>query len=233
MAEKLGHRVTDLKPALLDLIIFEKYGSFLEGQTLEDIDIKIIIGDKIQHSIRGDIKFGFNSISGPVVLDHSAEIIQKLPGCPVQIHLDFMPRKRRANLVDWFKKEFQVNRKILLGEFMEKHFSKSVVKAISIDSGINLSKSVSHISLLEMKTLKRSIKEFRLTVKAPMPFNSTRGIYGGIDTDQVDPKTCQSQILKSLYFVGDVMDVLGPWGGYNMQFAFSSGYVAGKASIKK
>ncbi|MCP4580240.1 MAG: aminoacetone oxidase family FAD-binding enzyme, partial [candidate division Zixibacteria bacterium] len=87
-----------------------------------------------------------------------------------------------------------------------------------------------HISTLERKSLIHAIKDFRLSIRSHKPFNNTRGVLGGVSSDEIDPKTCESRLVKSLYFAGDVIDVLGPYGGYNMQFAFSSGFVAGRAA---
>jgi len=230
IAEKLGHRVTDLKPALVDLITMEKYGSILAGESLKDIKISIFCDGKQAHSEIGTIKFTPSGVSGPTILNRSAEIIQNLADNTFEIRLDFMPDQPRESFEAWLIKEFMSRHQIHIEKFLSRYFEENVIKAIALESRIKLDRSVAHITTLERKSLIHAIKDFRLTIKSHKPFNNTRGVLGGVCVDDIDSKTCESKIVKSLYFAGDVIDVLGLYGGYNMQFAFSSGYVAGKAA---
>ena len=117
-----------------------------------------------------------------------------------------------------------------IGQLLGRYFTENVTNAIAEQARIKTGKSLAHISYLERKSLVRAIKSFTLTIKKARPFSRSRAVLGSVDTTEIDPVTCRSKINKSLFFAGDVMDVLGPWGGYNMQFAFSSGYVAGQAA---
>jgi predicted Rossmann fold flavoprotein len=230
IAQKLGHRVNKLKPALVDLITREKYGKELTGEVISDVKIAIYCDGKQTHSDIGTIKFTPTGVSGPAILNHSAEIIENLADNTVELRLDFMPDRPRESFEAWLIKEFMAHPQIHIEKFLGRYFEDNVIKAIALESRIKLDRSISHITTLERKSLIHSIKDFRLTIKAHKPFNNTRGVLGGVSTDDINPKTCESKIVKSLYFAGDVIDILGPYGGYNMQFAFSSGYVAGKAA---
>ncbi|MCD6160921.1 MAG: aminoacetone oxidase family FAD-binding enzyme [candidate division Zixibacteria bacterium] len=230
IAEKLGHKINTIKPALTDLITHEKHNKILKGLTFDDVVISIYIDGRQTHSEKGEIKFKADSISGSFILNHSAEIIELLPKHTVEIRLDFMPEQTRESLETWLIKQLMAKRTINIKQCLNGHFSDGIIKAIFAESGIKPDKSVIHISNLERKAMVQAVKSFRMTIKAPKPFNYSRGVLGGVSTDEIDPHTCQSKVIKSLYFAGGVMDVLGPWGGYNMQFAFSSGYVAGNAA---
>lgn len=230
ISEKLGHSVNKIKPAFTDLITNEKYSKTLKDKTIDNIMIGIYIDGKQIYSEINEIKFNADSISGAFIINHSAEIIEKLPKHTVEIRLDFMPEKARDGFDTWLHKQLIARRIINIKQFLGRYFSDDIISAIIAESRITPDKSVIHVSNLERKALIQAIKSFRMTIKAAKPFNYCRGVLGGVSIDEIDPNTCQSKIIKSLYFAGDVMDVLGPWGGYNMQFAFSSGYVAGNAA---
>lgn len=230
IAQKLGHRVIDLKPALVDLITHEKYGNILAGEVINDVKISIYYNGKQAHSDIGMIKFTPTGVSGPTILNRSAEIIENLVDKTVELRLDFMPDQPRETYETWLIKEFMSRHQIHIEKFLSRYFEDNVIKAIALESRIKLDRSIAHITTLERKSLIHAIKDFRLTIKSHEPFNNTRGVLGGVSIEDINPETCESRIIKSLYFAGDVIDILGPYGGYNMQFAFSSGYVAGKAA---
>ncbi|MCP4583367.1 MAG: aminoacetone oxidase family FAD-binding enzyme [candidate division Zixibacteria bacterium] len=230
IANKFGHRINELKPALVDLTTREKYGKDLAGKTVDDVKISIYYDGKQAHCETGTIRFTPSGISGPVILDYSSRIIDKLKDTKVEVRLDFMPNEPRETFESWLTKEIISRHHIHIGRFLSRYFNDTVIKALSLESRIKLDKSIAHITTLERKSLIHAIKDFRMSIRSHKPFNNTRGVVGGVSIDEIDPKTCESKLIKSLYFAGDVIDVLGPYGGYNMQFAFSSGFVAGRAA---
>ncbi len=232
IAEKLGHKVNKIKPAFVDLIIREKYGKFLSGMSFENIKITVYYNCNPVIMETGTIKFTQTSVSGPFILNHSADIIENLALTPVEISIDFLADQPKEKFEAWLIHQFASQNHMQVGQFLGKYFNANVMKAIELESRINMSKSISHITNLERKALVLGIKDFRFSIKSSKPFNNARGVLGGVSTDDIYPDTGESKIVKSLYFAGDVLDVLGPYGGYNMQFAFSSGYVAGKTAAK-
>jgi predicted Rossmann fold flavoprotein len=230
ISARLGHRVNDLKPALVDLITQERYGKVLSGVILDDVKINIFYANKLAHSEIGRIKFTSNGISGPVIINRSAEMIDQLKNNEVEVRLDFMPDQPRETFDSWLIKQFMSRTHVLVGQFLSRYLNESVINVIELESRVKLDKSISHITNLERKSLIHAIKDFRLTIKQPKPFNNTRGVIGGVSPEDIDPSTMQSRKIKGLFFAGDVIDVLGPYGGFNMQFAFSTGYIAGKAA---
>ena len=232
ISERLGHQINDLKPALVDLVTHERYGKILGGLAIDDVKISIFYSNKMVGSEIGQIRFTPTGISGPIIINHSAEIISKLAEEDVEVRLDFMPDQPRETYESWLIQQFISRSHILVGQFLGRYFSENVIKAIELESRVKLDKSVSHITNLERKSLIHAIKDFRLSIKKAKPFNSTRGVLGGVAIDDIDPHTMQSRKIQGLFFAGDIIDVLGPYGGFNMQFAFSTGYIAGKAAAK-
>lgn len=230
IAKRLGHEISEIRPAMVDLIPDKKYIKTLAGERLSDIKVTIQIDGKSIYSDISDIKFTPNSVSGAVILNHSSEILEKLPTSRVDLNLDLLPNMKKEQLDNRFAQAIS-NREISsLGEFLTQQIGEKMTQAINQFTHINLEKPLMRISNLERKALILALKDFHLGIIGSKPFNYTRGVKGGINTDSIDPETGQSKIIKGLYFAGAVMDILGPWGGYNMQFAFSSGYVAGKAA---
>jgi predicted Rossmann fold flavoprotein len=230
IAHRLGHRICDIKPAMVDLFFDEKVGKLLGGKILKNAKVTVLFGGKAAFSDISNIRFAATSISGPVILNYSAEIIEKLGTTPVEIGIDLLPQLTREQLETLLSKETAARSYKLVSEFLGDYIDGDILKAVATVTNVAIDKAFSKVTNLERKAIVLAIKDFRLTIKGSKPFNYTRGVLGGVCTDSIDPETCQSKLVKSLYFSGAIMDVLGPWGGFNMQFAFSSGYVAGKAA---
>jgi hypothetical protein len=230
IASRFGHTTNKIRPAMVDLVTKEKLGKILAGEVLKNIKINILFNGQIIYSEIGDIKFTAAGISGPAILNHSAEIIEKLQSGSVEIALDLLPEQTKDRIEATLIQLANIKEQHPAADYFNQQFGSKMSLAIRQISHIDLNKSFSRLSNLERKALILALKDFHLTVKDSKPFNSTRGVLGGVSTDFIDPETGQSTIVKGLYFAGAVMDVLGPWGGYNMQFAFSSGYVAGRAA---
>ncbi|NLI15564.1 MAG: aminoacetone oxidase family FAD-binding enzyme [candidate division Zixibacteria bacterium] len=230
IARRLGHNIREIRPAMVDLIPDGRYNQILAGGKYSNIKVTIQIDGKSIYSEISEIKFTQSSISGPAILNHSAEILEKLPNSKVELNLDLLPQMDKEQLNEQFAQALVKRDIVSLGEFLAGQIGEKMTQAIIKFTHIDPTKSLMRISNLERKALILAIKDFHIGIKGAKPFNYARGVKGGIDTDFIDPETGQSKIIKGLYFAGAVMDVLGPWGGYNMQFAFSSGYVAGKAA---
>lgn len=240
ISEKLGHRINKLKPALVDLITDKKIGKLFANEVVPDVIVNTFLSagdgsasgrnEELLCSDRGEIKFSGNALSGQVILNRSAQILDHMADGKVELRLDFMPDRPRDGIEIWFTEQIDHDRRMTVGQFLTPYFSENLSKAIEAESRVSLDKSLVHVTNLERKSLLRAIKDFRLKVTGAKPFNFTGGVLGGVDIANIDPETCASKIIKSLFFAGAVMDVLGPWGGFNMQFAISSGYVAGTAA---
>jgi predicted flavoprotein YhiN len=143
-----------------------------------------------------------------------------------------IPEKSRKELEVWFSEQIALYSKITVGELLAKYLSDRLLAAMGKITRVHADKPAANLSYLERKALLLWAKDFHVTIKRARPFNETRGVLGGVSTDEIDAESMRSKKIKNLYFAGEVMDVLGPWGGYNIQMAFSTGYLAGLSAAK-
>lgn len=236
-ARKAGHSVNKIRPALVGLETEEKYGKHLAGAEFRDCRIEVSKDDEVIFSDRGLIKFTAYGVSGDLMLTHSARIIEmlgedKADRHEVRIHIDLMPEIRKRDLEGWVTQELATTPKMTVGELFKEHIPEQLRSVMAKIIRIHSEKPFANLSYLEKKMLLLWVKDFHLTIKRPRPFNETMGVVGGVAPAEVDNETMRSKKIKNLYFAGEVLDLPGPWGGYNLQMAFSTGYLAGISAAK-
>jgi predicted Rossmann fold flavoprotein len=231
-ARKAGHTVIPLHPALVGLETYEKHGKLLTDVEFADCRIEVELDGRGQLTDRGGLKFTSYGVEGDLILTYSARIIDMLKKGRVEIHIDMIPEKSRKELEVWFSEQIALYSKITVGELLAKYLSDRLLAAMGKITRVHADKPAANLSYLERKALLLWAKDFHVTIKRARPFNETRGVLGGVSTDEIDAESMRSKKIKNLYFAGEVMDVLGPWGGYNIQMAFSTGYLAGLSAAK-
>ena len=236
-ARKAGHNIVPIKSALVGLETVEKYGKIMTGAEFRDCGIEIIWNEKIQFTDRGSVKFTSYGVEGELILTHSARIIEMLshgrsPENKVEVHIDMMPHVSKKELDAWVVSKMEQNHKITVGNLFEEYIPLQLRNSMNKIVRIHSDKPMANLSNLERKALLLWIKDFHITISRPRPFNETMGVLGGVDTKEVDRETMRSRKVDNLYFAGEVLDLLGPWGGYNLQMAFSTGYLAGISVCK-
>lgn len=229
MAESVGHKVTDLFPAMMPLKIKEKWVENCRADTIAKVAIHVDMKKYKKLSAKGDLIFTKGGIRGPVVLDFSREIT------PLLSKFDEVPVL--ANLTKGFNEE-QVREHFKLA--LAKNPHQNVLELVT--TLLPESVSLELCKLAEVDTTQSLAKQngpnrdklIRLLVWTPLTINGHDGFKmamitrGGISLKEIDPYTMQSKILHGLYFCGEVMNLDGPCGGYNLQWSFASGYLAGK-----
>jgi predicted Rossmann fold flavoprotein len=235
-ARKAGHTVIPILPALVGLETIEKYGNALAGAEFPDCGIQVWRNDELQFSDRGPIKFTSYGIEGELILTHSARIIGLLDRHGdrnrVEIHIDMIPDIKKKDLEIWIAQRIIDSPKITVGKLLEEYIPEQLRKVMGRIMRIHSDKPVANLSHLERKHLILWVKDFHLTISRPLPFNETKGVLGGVSTDEIDPETMRSKKIKNLYFAGEVIDLLGPWGGYNFHKSFCTGYLAGFSAAR-
>jgi predicted Rossmann fold flavoprotein len=236
-ARKAGHTIMPIRPALVGLETEEKYGKMLTDAEFSDCKIDVFKNGQIILTDRGSLKFTFYGIEGELILTHSAKIIDLLgrangSGNKIDIHIDMIPDISKKELDNWLTQQLEQNHKITVGILFEKYIPLKLRSMMSKIMRIHSDKPVASLSYLERKSLLLWVKDFHITVRRPRPFNETQGVLGGVCVDEIDRETMRSRKVKNLYFAGEVMDLLGPWGGYNIQMAFSTGFLAGLSAAK-
>jgi predicted Rossmann fold flavoprotein len=236
-AKKAGHTIIPIKPALVGLETFEKYGKFLANAEFVDCRIDVYKNLDLQFSDRGNLTFTSYGLEGQLILTHSAKIIDILGWGgdkinKVEVHIDMVPDISKKEIGGWLAQRIESTPKITVGTLFEKNIPAELRSVMSKIMRIHSDKPIANLSILEKKSLLLWIKDFHVTIKRPRPFNETMGVLGGVSTDEIEPETLRSRKVANVYFAGEVMDILGPWGGFNLQMAFSTGYLAGFSAAK-
>ncbi len=228
-AETLGHKVTQLSPSLVPLEVKEEYIKDLQGLSLKNVTITLKSDDKVLYKDFGEMLFTHFGLSGPLILSISYYAVEALnKGRKAYITIDLKPYMSIEELNKRLLKDFDL--------FINKQFKNSLndllpqkmISTIINLSGIPETKPVNQISKEEREGLIHVLKNLSFEITKPRPISEAIITAGGISVNEINPKTMESKLIKGLYFAGEVIDVHGFTGGYNLQIAFSTGYTAGQ-----
>ncbi len=225
--ESLGHTVLPLRPALAPVLA--ELGSLkpLQGMRF-DVEASVFEGKKKLVSSRGNVIFTEWGLNGPAVMNISHAISAR-PEKSLELSLDFLAfvNKEYDMLLARKRKTGQ-----LLGVFLEAFFPPKAAAGFIRKAGLSTGTPLDHVDEAELNRLTASLRDTRLKVTGVRGFEYCQVSAGGIPVTEVEPGTMESFRIKGLYLTGETLDVVGPCGGYNLHFAFSSGALAGKAAAK-
>jgi predicted Rossmann fold flavoprotein len=226
-ATKLGHNIIPIYAALVPLETKEVWAKDLQGIKVE---AKVIskVDKKIVRETEGDVLFTHFGISGPAVMAHAGSISPFVDDRSVQIILDLYPEDSQAQLDKKVEQIFQNNNKKSVKNSLAGLIPAALVSAILDISKLNKEKNAAEVSKQERLKIVEIIKNLELNISKVRPLKEAQVSRGGVDTNEVDGNTLESKIVKGLYFAGEVLDVDADSGGFNLQWAWSSGFVAGK-----
>ncbi len=229
-ARSVGHTVTPLQPSLIPLEIEEGFCKDLMGLSLRNVTLRLVKGCKAIYEDFGEMLFTHFGISGPIVLSASAHI-DDIDG--VSVELDLKPALTFEQLDARVLRDFEKysNRELqnALDELLPKRMINIIISAAKLDPTVR----VNQMSKSMRTALINSIKRFSMTVKGFRPIDEAIITRGGVSVREIDPKTMESKLCGGLYFAGEVLDVDGYTGGFNLQIAFSTGAAAGNAQSFK
>lgn len=226
-AKKLGHNIIRPKPSLVPINIKEKWIKDLMGISLKEIKITTKVSNKKKISTKGDIIFTHYGISGPAVLEFSAYLNQYDKIINQKIQLDLLPHHTIEELNHIFQNESKKNGNKLIKSMLIKFFPKNFcIKLLDILS-INQDLKLAELSKKHKNEIISAMKNLTLTTEGFRSIKEATITSGGISTKEIDSKTMESKLIKGLYFAGEIIDIDALTGGYNLQIAFSTGYVAG------
>ena len=229
-AKEMGHKMIGPGPALTPVLVKEKWVKDLEGLSLRNVNVSVYQKNKKKDERFGEALFTFNGLSGPVVLDMSKSIGKLLSGGQTDLVIDFKPALDSGVLEKRILRDLEENRNRAIKNILTCLLPKKLIPVVLELSKIDPDKKAHSITKEERKNLRMLLKEFRLTVKGLLGFSKAIITAGGINLKEVDPKTMRSKIIKNLYFAGEVLDLDGPTGGYNLQVCWSTGYLAGESA---
>ena len=229
-AERSGHTITDLSPSLVPLYVSEPYVKELMGLSLKNISITVRAGQKEIYKDFGELVFTHFGLSGPVILSASSHIIP------------YMKRKERLTLSIDLKPALsnqQLDARILrdFEEYKNKQFKNSLnhllpnklIDVIIPLSYIKSDKQVNSITKEERQKLVNLLKNLTFNITKLGPYNQAVITKGGVSTKEINPSTMESKLIKNMFFVGEVLDLDALTGGFNLQIAWSTGYLAGES----
>ena len=226
-ARECGHKVTELSPALVPMEVKEWYAKELMGLSLRNIGILITDGKKKLYEEFGEMLFTHYGVTGPVILSASSIVGKKLKEHPLTLHIDLKPALTEEQLDKRVLREFEANHNRQFKNAVDSLFPAKL-KPVAIElSGIPEEKKVNEVTKEERLHFVRLIKDFRMTLTGLRGYNEAIITKGGVSVKEIDPGTMESKLVKGLYFAGEVLDLDAVTGGYNLQIAWSTGYLAG------
>lgn len=226
LAKSVGHTITPLKPSLVSLVASNGFIPDLQGLSLRNISIKLLDGEKEIYSDFGEMLFTHYGVSGPVILSASAHM-QSPKEHNYKIVIDLKPALDYAALDKRIQRDFSefANRDFI--NSLEKLLPNKLIPVMVKLSAIPPSLKVNQITKEQRQSLVELFKNFTVDITDFRPINEAIVTSGGVDVKEINPKTMQSKLVDNLYFAGEVIDVDAYTGGFNLQIAFSTGYLCG------
>ncbi len=227
MAKDLGHGIKKIKPGLTSLEIKESWVKTLAGISFAGTTVRVLKMNKLQES--GDLLLTHYGISGPPVLKLSSYINEiDLKENPATVEIDFFPEKDEEELNTWFLHHSTGKKNLgsVLTEFWPKKFTEEILVFLKIPKD----RKMNELKKKERNKVLGALKGLKLTVVGLRPLKDAIVTAGGVDVKEVNPSTMESKKVSGLYFAGEVLDLDAITGGYNLQIAFSTGFVAGNAA---
>ncbi|MFH1715339.1 MAG: NAD(P)/FAD-dependent oxidoreductase [Elusimicrobiota bacterium] len=229
--KKIGHSIIDPAPSLTPIIVEEGWVKNLEGLSLKNVNITAHQGS-VKESRFGEALFTANGMSGPIILDLSKKIGEMLKNGEVIISIDFKPALSFSDLDARIRRDFAENTNKMFKNSLDKLLPLKLVPVIINLSKIDPEKKCNIITKDERKTLVTLLKGCELKARRLYGFEKAVITSGGAKLNEIDPKTMRSKIIDNLYIIGELLDLDGPTGGYNLQVAWSTGYAAGLDASK-
>jgi len=254
MAEAVGHTIVKLRPALVPLAVQEvKLARSMQGVSLRNVRLTAYqcraneidpsltptrdVGRGTGHertpwpiieSRSGEMMLTHFGISGPITLQMSLAIVDALEKGPVSVSIDLQPDLSEKQLHQLLRQDFELHGKRSHWRILSELLPHKTVEPFVEMTGIPSDKPVNQISADERRSIVSLLKSLRFNIKSPLPLASAMVTAGGVSLKEIDPRTMASRLVAGLYFCGEVLNLDADTGGYNMQAAFSTGYVAGE-----
>ncbi len=236
LVEKLGHSITEIKPSLVPLEVYDKMEcKELQGLSFRNVEIKLIDIEKNKQIYEdfGEMLFTHFGVSGPTILSSSAHLVRYkninrlFHERKIVLKIDLKPALDEKKLNDRILRDFEEVKNKQFKNSLDKLLPQKLIPVIITRSKIHPNKQVNEITKKEREELIKQIKDFEVIIKDFRPIEEAIITSGGVNIKEINPKTMESKKVKGLYFAGEIIDVDSYTGGFNLQIAYSTGYVAG------
>ncbi len=231
MAEAVGHSVVPVRPALVPLETAGDAAAKLQGLSLRNVCVSVLIDDRPRAQAFGEMLFTHFGVSGPVILTLSGRVVDALrSGQRVDLSIDLKPALDRERLEARLLRDFDAHGKRHYRTLLKALLPMKLIPLCIGQTRVPADRRGNQITIEERKRLLDWLKDFRFQVTGHRSLSAAIVTAGGVSTKEVDPRTMGSRLVKGLYFAGEVLDVDADTGGYNLQAAFSTGWVAGRSA---
>ena len=225
-AGEYGHRISELKPALVPLETSEKWPEELSGLSLKNVRLSLIVKNKVKYNELGEMLFTHFGISGPLVLTASS-IMASSDEKDVKVLIDLKSALSDEEFDLRLQRELKEGNKKELKNILGNIYPVKLGLKICELAGVDIYKNCNEITKEERKAILDYTKRLPLSVKGTRDYDEAIITHGGVSVKDINPKTMESKLVKGLFFAGEVMDVDAFTGGFNLQIAFSTGFLAG------
>lgn len=234
LARAVGHTLMPIRPALVPVIAANLDLGEMEGLTLKNVKARLYLDQKRKRDEFGELTFTANGLGGPIILTMSSQIVDALQaGSKVVVSLDLKPALDDAKLEARLLRDLHSRGLEPMSSILRGLLPKSLVSLCLGETGIDPSETGNRLGSDKRKRLRIWLKDFRVEISGYGTFEDAIITSGGINTREIDPKTMQSKMIRGLYFAGELLDIQADTGGYNLQAAFSTGWVAGNAAAQQ
>ena len=233
LAESVGHSIVPIRPALVPLETAGDIAARLQGLSLRNVTVRVWSDGKKQAESFGEMLFTHFGLSGPIILSLSKQVVDALRlGQGVTISIDLKPALDEQKLDARLLRDLDAHGKQQFRTLLKGLLPRKLIPVCVDLTGIPPDKAGHQITAQERKRLRAWLKDFRLEVTGYRPLAEALITAGGVDTREVDPRTMASRLVEGLHFAGEVLDVDADTGGYNLQAAFSTGWIAGRSAAR-
>lgn len=229
LAAEVGHKITDIRPSLVPIVTEESWVKDLMGLSLRNVELSVVAKNKVQAKMFGEMMFTHFGITGPIVLSLShtvGKLMRKKNIGVIGLDINLKPALSPETLDKRLQKDFDLYSKKQLLNGMKDLLPSRLIPLIIELAGIDPQKPINQISKEERQQIGYMLQHMPLTVEGLRPVEEAIVTAGGISLKEFNPKTMESKLVEGLYGAGEVLDIDAFTGGYNLQAAFSTGYVA-------
>ena len=226
-AQQTGHKMVETKPALVPFTVKESWPLSLQGLALKNVEVTLQDGKKQIYNGFGEMLFTHFGISGPLILSASSYYAKKYYGKEVELYIDLKPALTKEQLDKRILRDFEEKQNKQFKNALDGLLPSKLIPVMIQLTQIPADKFIHDVTREERLALVDLLKKLPLTVTGTRPFNEAIITQGGVSVKDINPSTMESKLTKNLYFAGEVLDLDALTGGFNLQIAWSCGYLAG------
>ncbi len=231
LAASVGHTIVPIRPALVPLEIGGGLTAPMDGLDLRNVNVRLLENGKRRRQEFGEMSFTKFGVTGPVILTLSGEVVDGLrSGSSMTLSIDLKPALDEQKLEARLLRDLESRNKEKMDSVLRGLLPREMIPVCLKLNDIPEDRLAGQVTAKERKRLKTWLKDFRLPISGHRPFSEAIITAGGVDLKEVDPRTMESRKARGLYLAGEVLDIQGDTGGYNLQAAFSTGWLAGRAA---